>query len=164
MSKEVLGVDYEQLKRHYLCDDSVTLIDPTTGIVVLNGIPFTDVEDYYVVGTLAYMNDPGVVNPTTSPGAANWCQFTHGQAAAPIFLQPILAAVNIAWPAKVPAFESKDMLVRSDQNCWIRFEGPNRTRHFIPANQYLRFHRRFFMFWVQRAGGNNGTLRVYIEG
>lgn len=161
MSFEIKGLDYAQLKRHYLCDDYVSLIDPATGIVLLNGIPFTDVEDYYVVGTLAYMNDATVI---TSPGAGGWTLFTHGQAAAPIFLQAILTALGRAWPTQVPAFEAKDILVRSDQDCWIRFEGRNRTRHFIPANTDRRFRRRCLMFWVQRAGINNGTLTIYIEG
>lgn len=159
MSREIEQIDYAQLKRHYLCDDYVSLINPV-GMVLLNGIPFTNVEDYYVVGTLAYLNDTTVV---TGPGVDSWCRFTHGQPAAPIFLQAILAALGVPWPVQVPAFEAKDIEFRADQDCWIRFEGPNRVRHFLPANTYRRFHRRCFMFWVQRSTVN-GTLRVEIEG
>ena len=152
------GTNYALLKNHYDCDDYVSLIDPATGFVLLNGIPFTAAEDYYVVGALAYMNDATVAN-----FERGWTQFVHGQPAAPAFLIPILAAVGITWPAVVPAFEAKDLLFWADQNAWIRFEGSLRTRHYIPANTYMRFHRRCLMFFVQRATVD-GTLRAYIEG
>ena len=159
MSQDVKGgQDYSLTRRHYDCDDYVSLIDPATGFVLLNGIPFTAVEDYYVVGVAAYINDTTVPDPLKG-----WTLFAHGQPAAPAFLIPILAAVGITWPALVPAFEAKDILFWSDQDAWIRFEGSSRVRHFIPANTYIRFHRRCFMFWVQ-AAVNPGTLRVWIEG
>lgn len=152
------GTNYALLKRHYDCDDYVSLIDPATGFVLLNGIPFTAAEDYYVVGVLAYINDATVVNVERG-----WTLFAHGQPAAPAFLIPILAAVGITWPAQVPAFEAKDILFWADQDCWVRFEGSLRTRHYIPANTYMRFHRRCFMFYVMSAGVD-GTLRAWIEG
>lgn len=159
MSSDIAGsINYNLIKRHYDCDDYVSLIDPTTGFVLLNGIPFTAAEDYYVVGTLAYMNDPTVAN-----FERGWTLFAHGQPAAPAFLVAILGALGITWPAKMPAFEAKDILFRSDQDCWVRFEGSSRTRHFIPANTFKRYHRRCFMFWVQRSTAN-GTLTVDIEG
>lgn len=159
MSSDVQGgLNYALLKRHYDCDDYVSLIDPATGFVLLNGIPFTAAEDYYVVGVLAYINDANVVNVERG-----WTPFAHGQPAAPAFLIPILAAVGITWPAQVPAFEAKDILFWADQDCWVRFEGSVRARHFIPANTYKRYHRRCFMFWVQRATAD-GILRVDIEG
>jgi len=134
-------------------------INPTTGLPgILNGIPFTAVEDYYVVGTLAYMNDATVAN-----FERGWTQFVHGQPAAPAFLVPTLMALGITWPAVIPAFEAKDILFWADQNAWIRFEGSSRVRHYIPANTYMRFHRRHLMFYVASAGVN-GALRTYIEG
>lgn len=159
MSHDVQGgLNYALLKIHYDCDDYVSLIDPATGFVLLNGIPFTATEDYYVVGVAAYINDANVVNVERG-----WTQFVHGQPAAPVFLAPILAAVGITWPAIVPAFEAKDILFWADQNCWVRFEGSSRTRHYIPANTYMRFHRRHFMFYVMSAGVS-GNLRCWIEG
>ena len=163
MSQDIQGgLNYALLKRHYDCDDYIYLfpwINPTTGLPgILNGIPFTAVEDYYVVGTLAYMNDNNVVN-----AERGWTLFAHGQPAAPAFLVPTLIVAGLTWPVAVPAFEAKDILFWADQDCWVRFEGSARTRHFIPANTYKRYHRRCFMFWVQRATAD-GTLRADIEG
>lgn len=152
------GTDYALVRRHYDNDDYVSLIDPATGLVLLNGIPFTQVEDYYVVGTMAYLHDP-----TVADVLKGWTPFAHGQTAPPTFLAAILTALGVAWPAQVPAFEAKDILFLSDQDCWVRFGGPTRVRHFIPANQFIRFHRRCFMIFVQRVAVN-GTLRVWMEG
>ena len=159
MSSDVQGgLNYALLKRHYDCDDYIMLRDPTSGAVLINGIPFTSQEDYYVVGTMAYLNDPTVVDVTRG-----WTVFAHGQPSAPNFLVPFLAALGVEWPSEVPAFEAKDLLFYADQNCWVRFEGKDRVQHFIPANTYMRFHRRCFMFWVVR-DTSNGTLYVWIEG
>jgi hypothetical protein len=150
------GTNYSLIRRHYDNDEYVSLV--AGGVVLLNGIPFTLVEDYHVVGSVAYLNDTTV--PLFNRG---WTLFAHGQPAAPIYLAGILAALGLTWPALVPSFEMKDILFWADQDCWVRFEGGNRNRHFIPANTYMRFHRRCFMFWVQ-AAVNPGTLRVWIEG
>jgi len=151
------GIDYAQLKRHYLCDDYSSL--RVGGVTFLNGIPFTATETYYVVGSFAYLSDATV--PDFWRG---WTFFTHGQPAAPVYLAPFLAALGItAWPAQLPSFEAKDMLFWADQNCWVRFEGSSRVQHFIPMTTYMRFHRRHFMFWVV-SDGVNGTLRAWIEG
>lgn len=139
------GVDYARLRRHYDCDDYVE-------------IPFTSQEDYYVVGTMAYLADPGVADPERG-----WTTFAHGQPSAPLFLQPLLAALGVEWPDEVPAFEAKDLLFYADQDCYVRFEGKNRVQHFIPANTFMRFHRRCFIFFVVRKSAN-GTLRVWMEG
>ncbi len=158
MSYDIIpGFDYAQLKRHYICDDYTSL--RLNGVTFLNGIPFTATETYYVVGSFAYLSDPAV--PDFWRG---WTQFTHGQPAAPAYLAPFLAALGITtWPAQLPSFEAKDILVWSDQNCWIRFEGSSRVQHYIPQNTYMRFHRRCFMFWVQQ-DTNPGVLRCWIEG
>ena len=151
------GLDYALLKRHYDCDDYTSL--RVGGVTFLNGIPFTATEDYYVVGTFAYLSDPTVPN-----FERGWTLFTHGQPAAPTHMLPFLAALGITtWPASLPSFEAKDILFWADQNCWIRFEGSSRVQHYIPQNTYMRFHRRHFMFWVQ-ADIALGTLRAWIEG
>ena len=150
------GTDYALVRRHYDCDEYVSLI--AGGVVLLNGIPFTATEDYHVVGSIAYLNDTTVPDPLRG-----WTLFAHGQPAAPAYLAPILAALGVTWPAQVPAFESKDALFWADQDCWIRFEGSSRGRWFIPANIYVRTHRRHFIFWVQQVTVP-GTLRAYIEG
>lgn len=159
MSKDVRGgLDYALTKRHYDADDSVTLV--VNGVVLLNGIPFlAAAPTYYVVGLMAYINDVNV--PDFERG---WTLFAHGQAAAPAWLAPFLAALGITtWPAELPSFEAKDLLFYSDVDCFVQFEGLNRVRHFIPANTFMRFHRRCFMFWVQGVAAN-GTLRCWIEG
>ena len=160
MSSDVKGgMDYALLKRHYDLNDYVSLVDPATGFVLLNGIPFTTPQTFYVSGLAAYMNDVTVAN-----FLQGWTLYAHGQAVAPVWLAPILAAVGILWQPQVPAFEAKDTLVWADQNCWIRFDGPARVRHFIPANTFTRFHMRWFMLWIERAGIADGVLRVWIEG
>jgi len=157
MSRAIIsGVDYALLKRHYDCDDYVSLRQ--NGVTLLNGIPFTAVEDYYVVGTMAYLNDPNVVNVERG-----WTTFAHGQPSAPNFLQPFLATLGVEWPSEVPAFEAKDILFYATADCWVRFEGKSRVQHFIPANTFMRFHRRCFMFWVVR-DTSNGTLYAWMEG
>ena len=159
MSSDVKGgIDYALMKRHYDADDYVVLRDPATGVALINGIPFTATPTYYISGLMAYLADPNVVNPERG-----WCLFTHGQAAAPVWLAPFLAALGIPWPAAVPAFEAKDTLFYSDQDCWVHFEGRTRVSQFIPANTFFRWKRRWFMIWVERVTAD-GTLNVWIEG
>jgi hypothetical protein len=164
MSNDLLaGLNYALLKRFFDCDDYVSLIDPTTGVVLLNGITFTNVPTYYISGLMAYVNDNNV--PNFEKG---WCWFTHGQPA-PAWLAPFLTALGLPWPTKVPAFEAKRITFLATQDCLVQFEGPNRVRQFIPAGTlaagpYFTWNRRCFMFWVTRAGVNNGILYVWIEG
>lgn len=160
MSGDLEGsIDYAKLKRHYDCYDAVSLVDPATGVALLNGIPFTNVQTYYVVGLMAYLNNVNVADVYKG-----WTLFTHGQQAPPAWLAPLLAILGIAtFPAQVPAFEAKDILVFADQACWLRFDSPNNVPVFIPANTYMRFHTRCFMLWVTRFA-IDGTLRVWIEG
>lgn len=141
------GIDYALMKRHYDSDDYVV-------------IPATAIQEFYIVGLMAYLSDQNVVDPFKG-----WTIFTHAMQTAPAFLAPVLAALNVVWPAQVPAFEAKDILfeaVGADIN--IRFEGNSRVQHLIPAGTTRRFHRRCFMFFVQRAALVNGILRVWIEG
>lgn len=170
MSHNVLGgINYALVKNHYDCDDYVSYPDALniyTG-TALNGIPFTlAAETFYISGLMAYLNDPTVFD--TERG---WCLFPHGQPAAPAWLAPLLTAAGISWlnmippyPNTVPAFEAKDILFYSDEDAWIRFEGSSRVRHFIPAETYMRFHRRCLMFWVISDTAATGELRVWIEG
>jgi len=137
------GMDYALLKRHYDNDDYVTF-------------PFTANQDFYVVGAMAYLTDNNVVK-------AGWTQFQHGQPFNPASYWAALGFNINTFPPVIPAFEAKDLLFLSDQNCLIRFEGPLRVQHFIPANQYMRFHRRCLMFFVQRVA-IDGTLRCWLEG
>lgn len=159
MSSDIAsGIDYAQLKRHYLCDDYTSL--RVAGTTLINGIPFTATEDYYVIGSFAYLSDPTVVDVLRG-----WTLFTHGQPAAPAYLAPFLAALGItSWPASLPSFEAKHIRFWSDQNCWVRFEGSSRVQHYIPQNTFMQpFYRRHFMFWVQR-DTVDGILRCWIEG
>ncbi len=151
------GLNYALLKRHYDCDDYPSLI--YQGTTLLNGIPFTNAQTYYTSGLIAYLNDANVVNVDRG-----WTTFTHAQPAAPAYLAIILAALGVAWPVAVPAFEAKDTLFWSDQDVWIQFEGNSRVRMFLPANTYFRTQRRWFMIFITRAGANDGTLRIWING
>lgn len=152
------GIDYALVKRHYDADDYVSLV--SAGVTLLNGIPFTTTPDYYVSGLMASLNDPTVIDVLKG-----WCNYTHGQRTAPAFLLPFLAALGITtWPVAIPAFEAKWTELYSDQDVWVQFEGLNRVRHFIPANTYRRYNRRWFIIWVTQAGANPGTLRIDIEG
>lgn len=163
MSHDVQGgLRYALLKRHYDCDDYVShpdMVNIYTG-TALNGIPFTiTAPTFYVVGLMAYLNDTAVVDVERG-----WTPFTHGQATAPAWLAPFLVALGVTWPTQLPAFEAKDLLFYSDEDCWLRFEGASRVRHFIPAETYMRFHRRCFMFWVISDTAALGELRAWIEG
>jgi hypothetical protein len=144
------GINYALLKRHYDCDDYVLL-------------PFTATQDYYVVGLVAYLADPNV--PDANRG---WTLFSPNQPAMPAWLATLIALGIIppfTWPAQVPAFEAKDILFLSTADCTVRFEGSLRVAHLIPANTYMRFHRRCLMFFFQAgATGAPGNLNVWIEG
>lgn len=150
------GMNYALLKRHYDCDDYPSLI--YQGVTLLNGIPFTATPTYYISGLMAYLNDATVVDIDRG-----WTLFTHNQPAAPAYLAAIIAALGVTWPASVPAFEAKDTLFYSTADCFIRFEGSSRVQHFIPANTYFRFHRRWFMIFVQGVAVP-GILYVWVEG
>ena len=154
----VSGLNYALLRRHYDLDDNVVVRDPATGVALVLGIPFTATPDYYVSGLCAYFADTNVFDVTKG-----WTLYTHGQPAPPAFLAPILAALGITFPAAVPAFEAKNTLFYSDQDCWVHFEGRTRVSQFIPANTFFRWKRRWFMIWVERVTAD-GTLNVWIEG
>jgi len=142
------GLNYPLLKRHYDADDHVAIASTAN-------------QDYYTVGTMAYLSDPTVFNPYIG-----WTIYAHGQAAMPTWLATLIAfgiIPTFTWPAQVPAFEAKDLLFHCDQNCLVRFEGPSRIQHYIPQNTYMRFHRRCFMFFVQR-DTIDGVLRCWLEG
>lgn len=148
MSDVINGIDYGLVKTHYDADDYAV-------------IPFTGTQDYYIVGMMAYLADPTVYNIVNG-----WTLFAHGQSTMPAWLSTLIAVgliPNFAWPSLFPAFMGKDILFLSDQNCQIRFVGSSRVQHTIPANTYMRFHRKSLMFFVQSAGVN-GNLNVWIEG
>ena len=142
------GINYALLKNHYDADDFVAIASTAN-------------QDYYTVGTMAYLSD------TTVPDVARgWTLFTHNQPTMPTWLATLIALGVIptfAWPAQVPAFEAKDLLFHCDQNAWVRFEGSSRIQHYIPQNTYMRFHRRCFMFFVQR-DTVDGVFRAWLEG
>jgi len=140
------GINYALLKRHYDCDDHVAM-----AFTLAN-------QDYYVVGTMAFASDPTVINIDRG-----WTLFTHGQPAAPAFLAPVLAALGVSWVAAVPSFELKDVLFYATEDCYVRFEGASRVQHYIPANTFMRFHRRCFIFFVQGVTAD-GLLYAWIEG
>ena len=147
MSTDVRGgSEYALLRRHYDNDDYVAF-------------PFTATQDFYLVGAMAYLNDITVA--TAHPG---WTLFTHGQPFNPISYWALLGYTAITLPAVIPAFEAKDLLFHADVDCFIRFEVSARVQHLIPANTYMRFHRRCLMFFVQTVLVPAGTLRCWLEG
>lgn len=143
------GTRLALLKRHYDADDFVR-------IPLVPGMA----ETYYTIGMMAYLSDPAV-----AVREYGWTTFTHGQPAVPAWLAPILAAAGVTWPAIVPGFEAKDILFHPDVDCWVRFRGPTRVQHFIPANAWLRFHPRTFILFVAiDPAAGPGTLNIWIEG
>lgn len=160
------GINYALVKRHYDADDYPTLT--AQGVVVLDGIPFTNTPTFYLSGLCAFLNDPSVFDTAPKYG---WTLYAHGQTTAPAYLQALLVAAKIDWmnlvsayPGTVPVFEAKDTVFWSDQDCYIQFGGASRVRHLLPANTYMRTQRRWFMIWVTRAGADDGTLRAWING
>jgi len=143
------GINYALVKTHYDADDYIAL-------------PFTATQDYYIVGMAAYFSDPTVFNVFYG-----WTNHVHGQSSMPTWLVTLITLgviPNFIWPTAMPSFEAKDILFRSDQDCYVRFVGSLRVPHLIPANTYMRYHRRCFIFFVQSAGLKNGTLNAWIEG
>ena len=138
MSSDIKGgIDYALVKRHYDNDDFVQLAVTAT-------------PQSYVVGTMAYLADTTL--PTTKEG---WTIFTPSA--------PIPIIYQLSGIASGPAFEVKDILFYSTEDCYVRFEGPTRVQHLIPANTYMRFHRRCLVFYVVRVSVS-GLLSVWMEG
>ena len=146
MSKETSGeieggIDYARLKQHYLADDYVTMA-------------FTVNQDYYIPGLVAFLSDPNVFDINSG-----WGLFTHGQAAPPTFLAGIIPVM----PPVVPAFEAKRTRMFATTACLVRFDGPVRVQHFVPASTMLEFRKRFSMIFVTRVAVD-GNLWLWIEG
>ena len=140
MSSDVKGgMDYALLKRHYDNYDYVQL--SFAG-------PFANVQQSYVVGTMAYLADTTLV--TTKLG---WTLYTP-PAPLPLIYQALGLAVG-------PAFEAKDILFYATVACVISFDSPTRVPVAIPANTFMRFHTRPFVFYATQ---NGGTLDAWIEG
>ena len=157
MSSDIAGgLEYNKLLTTFLSNDACTL--RVGGITYLNGVPFTDSQTYYISGLMAYLNDTNVVNLERG-----WTEFTHNRPSVPAWLNPFLTTLGVGWPKIVPAFEAKDTLMYSDEDCWVSFDGPSRVPEFVPADTYMRFKRRYFILFVVRDTAD-GDLRVWIEG
>ena len=157
MSEDISGgVDYSKLLTTFLCSDACTL--RASGLTYLNGVPFTATQTYYISGLMAYLNNADVVDVTRG-----WATFTHGQPSVPAWLSPFLTTLGVSWPKVVPAFEAKDTLFYSDQDCWVSFNSPDEVPHWIPKNTYKRFKQRYIIMFIVRDSAN-GTLVIDIEG
>jgi hypothetical protein len=145
MSSDFEGpIDYARIKRHYDNDDYVAL-------------SFTTNQDYYTIGTQAYLSNQNL--PTTNPG---WIVFASLQPAVPSWFAT--AYSGVPWPGSgVPAFEEKTIMFYASAACYVRFAGSTNVQHLIPANTYMIFHRRCFMFFFQGVS-TTGTLNVWIQG
>jgi len=140
MSQDVLGgMDYALLKRHYDNYDYVQLIFAG---------PFANVQQSYVVGTMAYLADTTLA--TTKLG---WTAYTP---TAPLPL--VYQALGLAQGA---SFEGKDILFYASQACTISFDSPTRVTVAIPATTFMRFHTRCFVIYATQGGG---TLDIWMEG
>lgn len=133
------GMDYALLKRHYDNYDYVQL--NFAG-------PFANVQQSYVVGTMAYL-----VDPTLATTKLGWTAYTP-----PAPLPLIYLALGLT---QGPAFEAKDILFYATVACVVSFDSPTRVPVVIPANTFMRFHLRHFVFYATQ---NGGTLDAWIEG
>jgi hypothetical protein len=147
--REVGGLDYNLLKRQFDNDDYAP------------DIPFTATQDYYTIGTMAYISNPTLYSPIMG-SVTGWILFKHGQAAAPAWFSSI-SGTPAVWPSPSPAFEAKDIMFYATTDCYVRFGGATNVQHLIPALTYVRFHRRCLIFFFQQKSAP-GTLRVWIEG
>jgi hypothetical protein len=139
-SSEIFGgFDYSALKRHYVNIDHVQL--SFAG-------PLANVEQSYVVGTSAYLSDTTL--PTTKPG---WTIKTP--------IPPLPLIYQATGITQGPAFEAKDILFYATQACAISFDSPTRLPIPIPANTFMHFHTKHFVFYATQ---NGGTLDAWIEG
>jgi len=140
MSQDISGgLDYTLLKRHYDNYDYVQL--SFAG-------PFANIQQSYVVGTMAYLADTTL--PTTKLG---WTIYTPSA--------PLPLVYQAAGLTQGPAFEAKDILFYATADCTISFDSPTRVTVAIPANTFMRFHTRCFVIYATQ---NGGTLDVWAEG
>lgn len=123
-------------------------------------IPYTAAQDYYIIGLMAYLSDPTVF---ATPPLGDWGILTHGQPTPPTFLAAILPVWPAAMAVQVPTVRGKYVLFRSTTDCWIRFEGPLRVQHLIPANTWVRYRQLFNIIYVVRSTAD-GILTMMIEG
>jgi len=133
------GTDYALLKRHYDNYDYVQL--SFAG-------PFANIQQAYVVGTMAYLADTTL--PTTKLG---WAIYTP--------IAPLPLVYQLAGLTQGPAFEAKDILFYASQACTLSFDSPTKVTVAIPATTFMRFHTRSFVIYATQAGG---TLDIWIEG
>lgn len=133
------GMDYALLKRHYDNYDYVQL--SFAGL-------FANVQQSYVVGTIAYLADPTLI--TIKEG---WTLYTP--------LVPLPLVYQALGLTQGPAFEAKRTQFLATQACLICFDAPNRVQVAIPANVLREFYIRHFVIYATQAGG---TLDIWIEG
>ncbi len=133
------GIDYSALKRHYDNYDHVQLNF---------AFPFANIQQSYVVGTMAYIADNTL--PTTKLG---WTVYTP--------IAPFPLVYQAGGLLQGPAFEAKDILFYATVACVISFDSPTRVPVAIPANTFMRFHLRHFAFYATQ---NGGVLDAWIEG
>ena len=140
MSQDISGgVDYSLLKRHYDNIDHVQL--SFAG-------PLANVEQSYVVGTSAALANSTL--PTTKPG---WTIY--------IPTAPLPLVYQALGLTSGPAFEAKDILFYATQACAISLDLPTNLPIPIPANTFMHFHTKHFVFYATQ---NGGTLDAWIEG
>ena len=100
-------------------------------------IPFTATEVAYLVGTNALASDP---NLTT--------------------LYPALARNP---DTKKPGFTAHNVLLYATQDCYVRFNGPNRVQHRLLAGNFYQFNLKIHTIYVVRVT-NDGVLYAHFEG
>ena len=133
------GIDYSVSKRLYDNYDYTQL--SFAGF-------FANVQQSYVVGTMAYAADKTL--PTTKLG---W------KVLAPT--APLPLAYQLVGAKSGPAFEGKDILLYASQACTVSFGSPTALAVSIPATTFMHFHQRCFVLYATQAAG---TLDIWIEG
>ena len=150
------GVDNALTRRTYPNNDSVVYL--VSGAALVNGIPFTATQTYYISGVMAYLNNSAVVN-----AVQGWTLYTHGEQAAPTYLTTLLTLAGVSWPTAVPAFEAKRTALWATEDCFIRFNGPTNVPQFLRAETPYEYDQEWFSIYVVQED-TNGTLHIKIEG
>ena len=62
--------------------------------------------------------------------------------------------------SSIPLFTGKNLLLRADQDCYVRYNGDKRVRHFIPSGTYFSVPLKCSEIYVVRSTVD-GTLRLW---
>ena len=108
------------------------------------GLTVTATEQIYIIGTMAFANDPTTLVPMALHGITRENYPTYDQLDDAIFL-------------------AQEILVYATADTYIRFNESSRVLTLLLAGNFYRFRRKCYRLYYVRSAAN-GTLHVWATG